>query len=324
MRKGLIVGINYYEHMNQLYGCVNDAIAVDKVLKRNSDGTVNFSSVLLTADNSQNKILRKILRNQIKELFSGQCETALFYFAGHGHIESTGGYLISSDNPSGSDGLPLSEVLSFANDSPALNKIIVLDSCHSGIVGAMQSSSAFAEIKEGTTILTASTAEQYATEDNGSGVFTNLFVDGLNGAAANLVGDITPGSLYAHIDQSLGPWEQRPVFKANIKKFVSLRRVTPPIQLSELQQIVKLFPNKGHDFLLDPSFEPERSTEDFSIPKPDPANTVKFSILQKYNRLGLVIPVGAPHMWHAAMQSKSCRLTALGEHYRRLVQRELI
>jgi len=47
----------------------------------------------------------------------------------------------------------------------------------------------------------------------------------------------------------------------------------------------------------------------------------KFAVLQRYNRLNLVVPVDAPHMWHAAMGSKSCRLTALGEHYRRLVEK---
>ena len=54
-------------------------------------------------------------------------------------------------------------------------------------------------------------------------------------AAANLVGDITPGSVYAHIDQSLGPWAQRPVFKTNVKTFVSLRQTGPPIALADLQ-----------------------------------------------------------------------------------------
>jgi hypothetical protein len=77
------------------------------------------------------------------------------------------------------------------------------------------------------TILTASSADQYASEENGRGVFTELLVDAMNGAAANLVGDVTPGSVYAHIDQSLGPWEQRPVFKTNVKSFVSLRHAAP-------------------------------------------------------------------------------------------------
>jgi len=38
----------------------------------------------------------------------------------------------------------------------------------------------------------------------------------------------------------------------------------------------------------------------------------------KYNRVNLLVPVGAPHMWHAAVDSKTVKLTALGEHYRRL------
>jgi len=152
-------------------------------------------------------------------------------------------------------------------------------------------------------------------------VFTTLFVDALNGAAGNLVGEVTPGSIYAHIDQSLGPWDQRPVFKTNVKSFVSLRQVQPPIALSELQRITEFFPNPGQDFPLDPTFEPERHKSDVSSPLPDPINTAKFAVLQKFNRVGLVVPVDAPHMWHAAMGSKSCRLTVLGEHYRRLVER---
>lgn len=37
-------------------------------------------------------------------------------------------------------------------------------------------------------------------------------------------------------------------------------------------------------------------------------------------RVNLVVPVDAPHMWHAAMQRKACKLTALGEPYRRLAE----
>jgi hypothetical protein len=57
------------------------------------------------------------------------------------------------------------------------------------------------------------------------------------------------------------------------------------------------------------------------MPNPIPENTRKFAVLQNYNRLNLVVPVDAPHMWHAAMESKGCKLTVLGEHYRRLAER---
>ena len=320
MRKGLVVGIDYYEHVSSLYGCVNDAYTVKAVLDRNSDGTINFSNKILTGTGPADPVTRAQLRESIKDLFLGECETALFYFAGHGHIENTGGYLIASDVRTGDEGIALSDVVTFANQSSARNRIIILDSCHSGVAGALPSLPSSAELKEGTTILTASTAEQYATETNGAGIFTTLLVDALNGAAGNLVGDITPGSIYAHIDQSLGPWDQRPVFKTNVKNFVSLRKVQPPISLNELQRLAEFFPSAGYEFQLDPTYEPERQGLTPTIPAPNTVNTAKFAILQKFNRVGLLIPVDAPHMWHAAMDSRSCRLTVLGEHYRRLVE----
>ncbi|SLM48057.1 Peptidase (Caspase-1 like protein) [Nitrospira japonica] len=324
MRKALVVGINFYSHASELYGCVDDAHAVKSALERNSDGTVNFAVKLLTGTGPSDRVLRSQLREHIQDLFSDESETALFYFAGHGHVEATGGYLIASDSKTGDEGIPLGDVLTFANRSAARNRIIVLDSCHSGIAGTNPSAPTNAEIKEGTTILTASTADQYANEKNGAGVFTSLFVDALNGAAGNLVGDVTPGSVYAHIDQSLGPWDQRPVFKTNVKSFVSLRKVQPPISLIELQRITEFFPFPGFEFKLDPSYEPERQSQDSTIPIPNPVNTAKFAILQKYNRVNLVVPVDAPHMWHAAMSSKACKLTVLGEHYRRLVEQNRI
>jgi len=253
----------------------------------------------------------------------------LFYFAGHGHIEDTGGFLCGTECRTGDDGLALAEVMTLAGKSSARNKVIVLDSCHSGIAGSRPDSQAIAEIKEGMTILTASTAEQYAMEipGGGTGVFTGLFVDALGGAAANLVGDVTPGSVYAHIDQSLGPWAQRPVFKTNVTTFVSLRKAAAPIPLADLQALATYFPQPDFKFPLDPSYEPERSSSqltDPSFPRPDPEKNAVFAVLQRYVKVNLVRPVGAPHMWHAAMQSKSCELTVLGQHYRNLVAKRLI
>ncbi len=321
MRKALVVGINYYEHGSPLFGCVDDAHSVKTVLERNSDGTVNFDVKFLIAASLSDSVSKSDLRRLIEDLFADDSEIALFYFAGHGHIESTGGYLLTSDSQTGHEGIPLADVLIFANKSEAKNKIIVLDSCHSGIAGNPPSGAQAAQLSEGLTILTASTKDQYATEQDGRGVFTELFVDALNGPAANLVGDVTPGGVYAHIDQSLGPWEQRPVFKTNVKNFVSLRKVQPPILLEELQRITEFFPAQGFQFKLDPSFEPRDEGRTPGMPDSDPENTSKFAILQKYNRVNLVVPVDVLHMWNAAMESKSCKLTVLGEHYRRLVER---
>jgi hypothetical protein len=330
MRKALIVGIDHYTHFKPLSGCVNDAHAVKAMLERHADGTVNFVTPrILTGTGPIDIVERNELKDAVRELFAGDADISLLYFAGHGYIEDTGGFLCAGDCKTGDDGFSLAELMTLASRSSARNKVIILDSCHSGIAGDRPVSQGVAEIKEGMTILTASTAEQYAMEvqGGGAGVFTTLFVDALGGAAANLVGDVTPGSVYAHIDQSLGPWAQRPVFKTNVKTFVSLRKASPPIPLTDLQALAMHFPHAGYNFKLNPAYEPERSQEqrnDPNIPPPDPEKTAVFAILQKYVKVNLVRPVGAPHMWHAAMQSKSCELTVLGEHYRQLVASRLL
>ena len=102
----------------------------------------------------------------------------------------------------------------------------------------------------------------------------------------------------------------------------------PPIELADLRRISDLFPAAGYPFQLDPSFEPERhetwADDPQGIPPPDPENNAIFAVLQTYNRVGLLVPEGATHMWHAAMESKTVRLTALGEHYRRLAAKGMI
>ena len=328
MRKALIVGIDHYESVSPLFGCVNDSFAVKAMLDRHADGSVNFGVKHLTATGPRDPVERDQLRQSIVSLFAGDGEVSLFFFAGHGHIEATGGYLCSSDVNTGNDGVSLAEIMTMVNQSRIQNRVVILDSCYSGVAGGSALQQKVAEINDGVTILTASTAEQYATEEDGAGVFTSLLVDALGGAAANLVGDVTPGGVYAHVDQSLGPWAQRPVFKTNVKRFVSLRKVQPPLELAELRRISEFFPAAGFQFQLDPTYEPERheswAADPQGIPAPDPDHNSIFKILQRYNRVGLVVPERAPHMWHAAMESKSVRLTALGEHYRRLAAKDLI
>lgn len=102
-----------------------------------------------------------------------------------------------------------------------------------------------------------------------------------------------------------------------MKTFVSLREVQPPLPLPDLRRIAEFFPEPGFQFQLDPAYEPEHPTA-------DPAKTAVFVILQKYNRVNLAVPVGALHPYHAALESKTMKLTALGEHYRRIVAKGLV
>lgn len=322
MRKALVVGIDNYSQC-PLRGCCNDADEVAKLLSSNDNGSPNFSVKL-----QKNISTKAILRRHIEECFSGDADVALFYYSGHGHIDNVGGYLVTPDFTNYDYGVSLQDVLNIANASRCKDKIIILDSCHSGFMGSISTAGqSTAVINEGVTILTASRSIEASVEINGHGLFTSLLIEALCGGAADITGYITPGGIYAYIDKALGPWEQRPVFKTNVTRFTPLRKVTPQVDISIIRRICTYFPSEDAEMPIDPSFEPTNSLDvmhEVIQPYANPDNTKIFSDLQKLEGIGLVVPVGEEHMYFAAMRSKTCALTSIGKQYWRLVKDKLI
>lgn len=317
MRKALIVGIDQYKNC-PLHGCCNDADAIGNVLARHGDDSLNFS-----VKTRKNVTTKGELRQLIENCFSGDADVALFYYSGHGHIDSVGGYLVTPDYTEHDYGVSLQDILTIANQSHYKDKIIILDSCYSGFMGSINTAGQnTAIINEGVTILTASRASETSVEINGHGLFTSLLLEALSGGAADVTGHITLGGIYAYIDKALGPWEQRPVFKTNVTRFTSVRNVVPQVNLSIIRKICKYFYNENSELQLDPSFEPTNSPMDnHQLIKPyaNQKNTEIFSDLQKLEGIGLVFPIGEEHMYFAAMNSKTCALTSIGKQYWRLV-----
>ncbi len=322
MRKALCVGIDNYETINDLHGCVNDANGVKAVLDRNGDSTLNFQTRLMCSTSENSYIRRGDLKDAIEELFRSESEIAILYYAGHGSYDENGGYLCTSEVSRSDDGLSLDDIMGIVSRSKAQNKVIILDSCHSGLVGTSNLMPNYSVLHNGTTILAACDEKQYASEAMGHGVFTTLLIEALYGGAMNLLGEVSPGSIYSYIDRSLGGWEQRPVFKANIKSFVSLRKNSPPIPIEELRRIKEFFPSPYEEFSLDPTYEPDKHEADMQDVNKE--HEAVFAILQKYVKLNLVVPEGAEHMYYAALNHKSCKLTSQGQHYWNLVTKETI
>jgi Caspase domain len=311
MRKALVIGINDYSTA-PLRGCVNDANSIANVLESNGDGSPNFCIKLITSPSDL--VTKSSLRQAIEELFNGKCDIALLYFSGHGFIKSTGGYLVTTDHQKYDEGVSMDDILILANKSSARDKVIIFDCCHSGAIGTSSTTgSNIAQLSEGLSVLTASRDSEAAIEVGGFGVFTSLVVDALKGGAADLRGNITPGSLYAYVDEALGAWDQRPIFRTNVTRFTSLRAIAPKIPLQTLRKIITYFPTPEEHHLLNPSYE-------FTDADAIKENVEIFKDLQKFESAGLVIPVDEEHMYFAAMNSKSCRLTAMGYQYWRLVK----
>lgn len=287
MRKALIIWIDdYYNSVDKLYGCVEDAISLSNLLKTNSNGDPNFSC--LTIKNKDESNISNLKRH-IKNLFdnSRDVDIALFYFSGHGFLDSTTGYLTASDTKVPDEGISMKWLLDKVNQSKIKNKIIILDCCNSGAMGDLPNNENLSDnslLSIGTTILTASRQSEPSVATIHGSVFTNLLLEALNGGASDILGNITSASIYSYIDKALGPWNQRPVFKTNISKFISLRNSQPLISKERLRKIIKYFKSPYDIFYLNPSFE-EKSEN------PNKDNVMIFKDLQKYRDIGLVIAV---------------------------------
>ena len=320
-KKALVIGIDEYPS-SRLDCCVNDAKAIASLLERNEDGSKNFDVRLAINVSSKNEIAEVI-----QTLFSGDDEVALLYFSGHGIAKNDGEYLCTPDFTQSYPGVKLSDISTWIVNSKCKNKIVILDSCFSGGMGNNPLMADCAELVKGVTILAASKSTECSVEYDGHGVFTSLLIGALKGGASDLLGNITPGAIYAYIDKALGRWEQRPVFKTNVQEFISLRAVNPPVKCEDLKALKEIFNAPEEDFSLDPSFEftnDPKQKHTYEKPYAVEDNVKKFKLLQRLERVGLVEPVGTEHMYFAAMESKACRLTALGKYYLMLAQKERI
>ena len=317
MRRALIVGIDDYPAA-PLAGCVNDARAIEALLARNQDGAVNFDCRLLTSE--QGVIDRATLLGEIERLFADEADVALLYFAGHGTENNLGGYLVTVDAGRYNEGVSLVDVLTLANNSRAHEVVIILDSCHSGHLGQVPAiDNQRASLREGVSILTASRSTQTAAEDAGSGVFTSLVCAALDGGAADVLGKVTVAAVYAYVDESLGAWQQRPLFKSHVSRLLPLRLTEPKVKVEILRRLPEWFPDPDQNFGLDPSYEPEAGEE-----HSHPEHEEIFGCLQSCARAHMIIPVDQPHMYHAAINSTACRLTPLGRFYWKLANDGLI
>lgn len=322
-KKALIVGIDDYPS-SPLFGCVNDALGMVSALERNGSGSVNFGVKSLTSNNGP--ITIDALRQSLQQLFSGNSQASLFYFAGHGAVIGKRTYLCTQDGNQSTPGLDLSEVIDMANSAEreVHNRIILLDCCFSGGAGNLTSlNDQIAALGKGVTIMTACRENEPAQEMQGHGLFTYLMLDALNGGAADILGRITAASVYSHVDQSLGEWEQRPYYKSHVDSFLILREVSAKVSPDILRRLSQYFLDASDIYPLTPEHE---HSDDAGNPRLDGDKQLQaeFKELQDCCAAGLVEPLDSEHMYWAAMNSTGCRLTALGVHFHRLAKNNRI
>jgi Caspase domain len=313
MKRALLVGIDKYDRKTPLYGCVNDVQALHPLLARNEDNTLNFECQI------RNSASRRQLRSSLDALLAPGADVALFYFAGHGAAVPNDVVLVCRDGQEGELGIPLSEILGKVQSSSVPEVLILLDCCFGGAGGGVpQLGGNAAVLRNGVSILTASRGDQRAEESpQQRGLFSSFVQGALDGGAADTLGHVTTAGMYAYLSESFGAWKQRPTFKTNVDRLHVLRRCRSAVPLVDLQRLPKIFASPEVEFPLDPSYE-------FTAEPRNAEHEEIFQVLQRCHQAKLVEPVGTEHMYFAAMESRSCRLTPLGRHYWRLAHEERV
>jgi hypothetical protein len=147
--------------------------------------------------------------------------------------------------------------------------VIVLDCCHSGQIGNITDGEGFNRVSIGpnVTILAGSGATQKSAEDWEHSVFTALMLEALNGGASDVRGEVSAAAMYAYLEQSLGPWDQRPVYKSYARTLKPLRRCAPGVPDLVLARLPEWFKRADSEYRIDPRYEYTHETADESLVK---------------------------------------------------------
>lgn len=317
-RIALLIGINDYE-FDPLTAPVKDARRMETILSSHDDGSKNFeckSFVSPDPVHKGKKLSQGFLTKEIRAFFKTEADTALFYFSGHGITDELGGYIVTHKASQNDPGVPFDNIVDLALISKIKEIVLIFDCCYSGAAASFgRFGKDITMLRSGVTILSASRHDQAALQRKDESLFTDVLCDGLQGGAADLLGEVTVAGLYTYVDHLLGRYEkQRPIFKSDVSRMHSLRTCTPKISKEILRRITDYFPFKNYEYPLDPSYEPDA--------KPHHAeHEAIFSDLQKFRSKDLLEPTGGEeHMYYAAMHKKGCKLTDRGKLYWELVK----
>jgi hypothetical protein len=314
LRRALLIGIDAYRNFTELSGCVDDAKRMCEVLKRHEDKTPNYDCRLFTSSRKQ-PINSAFLKEKWDALFHDFEGDILFYYSGHGAQTNTGNEFVTHDGGRTIPGLSMYHLLTLANLSSAREIVLILDCCFAAGAGDPALLGGNALLRKGVTILAGSSSIGFAREIGGHGVFTDLVISALTGGAADVQGHVSAASVYAYVDQALGAWDQRPIYKSYTSRVSALRQCKPPVPHQVLRELPKLFKKPDSMHRMNPSYE---YTDD-SANKDNVAIFDKFKILRDAR---LLRTVTGQDLFFAAKERGAAILTPLGRFYWRLAKKD--
>ena len=221
-----IIGIfavpQYKSHeIRDLSFCSKDGYELNNVFINNLG--IDDDNIKATGINQSDEVTRTDILRKIQTL-SKKCkpdDTIVLYFSGHGYSENNEGYLIPFDTDLdliSDTSIAIQRVKDELDKCEAKTKILIIDSCYSGIghgkkvdtkMSEAFENSLFSDISEGSVIFASckQNEQSFSLEDNSMSVFTHYLIEGLKGnAALNDNSEISFEDLYTFVTKKVAKW----------------------------------------------------------------------------------------------------------------------
>ena len=319
-KRALLVGVDHYKRFNRLNCCVDDAKQMTGLLAAHEDGSPNYTCTTMLSSSRKLVVTEASLRAALRELTRGASsdDDLLFYFSGHGMVIDGEGALVTQNAIPDDVGFPMYELLRLVNRCRAGSVMVILDCCHSGEMGNTGDGKDINQttLTEGVTILAASGPTETSQEGLFNSLFTGLVIAALEGGGADIRGHVSAASIYGYVEQALGPWQQRPLYKSYAQCLAPLRKCKPTTPDEVLRSLPKLFRGPEARLRLDRSWEHTEGN--------DPENVKKFDKLKLLRNGRLLHTEDGLDLYYVAMKAKKVRLTELGRLYWRLAKKGFI
>ncbi|MCT4664224.1 MAG: caspase family protein [Flavobacteriales bacterium] len=312
-RVALIIGNDNYSNVSKLRGCENDCNAIKKLLRKNDDGSHNFT--LDKHINVTNQSMKRLLAEHLNKEYAH----LVFYFSGHGYIDNEGGYICGVDTSRDDYGVSMEWLSILINESDIREVTVILDCCHAGQMFNIESGKGnFATLRQGVSFLAATKKEDLAEEFLGRGIFTSIIEEGLKGAAKDIFGYVSIAGLYGCADKMLSPIQQRPVYKSFIDRITPIRKCTPIIGRDLVEELNTIFPKENHRIRINRDILDRKKTE-FDI------DFETFMKLQSFENASMLEGDTSKSLLETALYSRGfCQLNTYGRYIWRLVKKREI
>lgn len=139
----------------------------------------------------------------------------------------------------------------------------------------------------------------------------------MRGGAADVRGRVSAASIYAYVEQALGAWDQRPIYKSHADRLPPVRLCKPDVSDDLLRELSALFDEADSEFPMNPTFE---HTESSAVAE----NVEVFNKFKALRNARLLTTFKDKDLYYISLHSEQVRLTQLGQFYWHLAKERRI